>query len=175
MIFVLFFLGGRWFSKILCNIWGWYVKILTIPYRGGWVVWKRPKTPLRNIKMAPWALMEQTTTPDTTPSNNLQYSFREPSGDQIERQEKNFNPGFNPAFNPTINPAAIEMPPNPEYEARNRFPSSFQANTYGANNHMTPSSNLPYSLTPGEANGNQKGSEPAYAGGWVNQSYKHTE
>jgi hypothetical protein len=28
--------GGRWFSKILHNIWGWYVKILTIPYRGGW-------------------------------------------------------------------------------------------------------------------------------------------
>ena len=47
------FLGDRWFSKILCNIWGWYVKILTIPYRGGWVVWKRAKTPLRNIKMAP--------------------------------------------------------------------------------------------------------------------------
>ena len=47
------FLGGRWFSKILRNICGWYVKILTIPYRGGWVVWKRPKTPLRNIKMAP--------------------------------------------------------------------------------------------------------------------------
>ena len=36
------------------NILGWYVKILTIPYRGGWVVWKRPKTPLRNIKMAPY-------------------------------------------------------------------------------------------------------------------------
>ena len=30
-----------------------YVKILTIPYKGGWVVCKRPKTPLRNIKMAP--------------------------------------------------------------------------------------------------------------------------
>ena len=29
------------------------VKILTIPYTGGWVAWKRPKTPLRNIKMAP--------------------------------------------------------------------------------------------------------------------------
>ena len=49
-----FFLGGRWFSKILRNIWGWYFKILTIPYRGGWVLWKRPKTPLRNIKMAPY-------------------------------------------------------------------------------------------------------------------------
>ena len=49
-----FYLGGRWFSKILRNIWGWYVKILTIPYRGRWVVWKRPKTPLRNIKMAPY-------------------------------------------------------------------------------------------------------------------------
>ena len=49
-----FYLGGRWFSKILRNIWGWYVKILTIPYRGGGVVWKRPKTPLRNIKMAPY-------------------------------------------------------------------------------------------------------------------------
>ena len=53
MIFVFFFLGGRWFSKILRNIWGWYVKILTIPYSGRWVVWKRPKTPLRNIMMAP--------------------------------------------------------------------------------------------------------------------------
>ena len=54
MIFVFFFfLGGRWFSKILRNIWGWYTKILTIPYRGRWVIWKRPKTPLRNIKMAP--------------------------------------------------------------------------------------------------------------------------
>ena len=46
-------LEGRWLSKILRNIWRWYVKILTIPYMGGWVVWKRPKTPLRNIKMAP--------------------------------------------------------------------------------------------------------------------------
>ena len=106
-----------------------------------------------------------------TPSSNLPHSLGEPSGNQNERQENNLNPAFNPTFNPT----AIEMPPNPEYEARNRFPSSFQTNTYGANNHMTPSSNLPYSLTPGEANGNQKGSEPAYAGGWVNQSYKHTE
>ena len=53
MIFVSYFLEGRWFSKILRNILGWYVKMLTIPYRGGWVVWKRPKTPLRNIKMAP--------------------------------------------------------------------------------------------------------------------------
>ena len=58
MIFAIFFLGGRWFSKLLRNIWGWYIKILTIPYRGGWVVWKRLKTPLRNIKMAP----KQTTT-----------------------------------------------------------------------------------------------------------------
>ena len=49
-----FFLGGGWFSKILRNTWGCYVKILTIPYRGGWVVWKRSKTPLRNIKMAPY-------------------------------------------------------------------------------------------------------------------------
>ena len=49
-----FYLGGRLFSKILHNIWGWCVKILTIPYRGGWVVRKRPKTPLRNIKMAPY-------------------------------------------------------------------------------------------------------------------------
>ena len=106
-----------------------------------------------------------------TQSSNLPYSLGEPSGNQNERQENNLNPAFNPTFNPT----AVEMPTNPEYEARNRFPSSFQANTYGANNHMTPSSNLPYSLTPGEANGNQKGSEPAYAGGWVNQSYKHTE
>ena len=32
-------------------IWGWYAKILTIPYKGKWVVWKRPKTPLHNIKM----------------------------------------------------------------------------------------------------------------------------
>ena len=99
------------------------------------------------------------------------YPFVEPSGSQNERQENNFNPGFNPTFNP----AAIEMPPNPEYEARNNFPSNFQTNNYGANNHMTSSCNLPYSLTPGEANGNQNGSEPAYAGGWVNQSYKHTE
>ena len=52
-IFFSFFSWGRWFSKTLCNIWGWYVRILTTPYRGGWVVWKRPKTPLRNIKMAP--------------------------------------------------------------------------------------------------------------------------
>ena len=44
------------FSKILRNIWGWYVKILTIPYRGRWVVWKMPKTPLRNVKMAPYLL-----------------------------------------------------------------------------------------------------------------------
>ena len=36
-----------------CTLMGWYVKIITIPYRGGWVVCKRPKTPLRNIKMAP--------------------------------------------------------------------------------------------------------------------------
>ena len=90
------------------------------------------------------------------------YSIGEPSENQNERQENNLNP--------TFNPTAIEMPPNPEYEARNNFPSSFQTNTYGANNPMTPSSNLPYSLTPGEANGNQNGSEPAYAGGWVNQS-----
>ena len=26
--FCIFFLGGRWFSKVLLNIWGWYVKIL---------------------------------------------------------------------------------------------------------------------------------------------------
>ena len=58
VLFLLFFLGGRWCSKILRNIWGWYVKILTIPYRGGWVVWKRSKTPLRNIKMAPYWLSE---------------------------------------------------------------------------------------------------------------------
>ena len=96
--------------------------------------------------------------------NNMDSSIYSLGKNKNERQE-------NKQFNPT----AIETPPNPEYEARNRFPSSFQANTYGANNHMTPSSNLPYSLTPGEANGNQKGSEPAYAGGWVNQSYKHTE
>ena len=101
--------------------------------------------------------------------NNMapsRYSIGEPSENQNERQENNLNPAFNPKFNPT----AIEMPPNPEYEARNNFPSSFQTNTYEANNPMTPSSNLPYSLTPGEANGNQNGSEPAYAGGWVNQS-----
>ena len=97
-----------------------------------------------------------------TTSSNLPYSLGEPSGNQNEGQETNFNPGFNPAFNPTFNPAAIEMPPNPEYEARNNFPSNFQTNTYRANNPKTLSSNLPYSLTPGEANGNQKGSEPAY-------------
>ena len=106
-----------------------------------------------------------------TPSNNLPYSLGEPSGNQNERQENNFNPSFNPTFNP----AAIEMPVNHEYEARNNFPSSFQTNTYVANNPMTPSSNLPYSLAPGEVNGNQNGSEPAYAGGWVNQSNKHSE
>merc|ERR1719362_824423 len=78
------------------------------------------------------------------------YSFVEPSGSQNERQENNFNPGFNPAFNPTLNPAAIEMPPNPEYEARNNLPSSFQTNTYGENNHITSTSNLPNSLTYGE-------------------------
>merc|ERR1712172_246367 len=82
-----------------------------------------------------------------TPSSNLPHSIGESSGSQNERQENNFNPGFNPA--------AIEMPPNPEYEARNNFPSNFQTNNYGANNHMTSSCNLPYSLTPGEANGNQ--------------------
>jgi len=110
-----------------------------------------------------------------TPSNNLPYSLGESIGNQNERQENNFNPGLNPAFNPTFIPAVIEMPPNPEYEARNNFPSNFQTNTYGANNHMTSSSNLPYSLTPGEANGNQTGSEPAYAGGWVHKSYKPSE
>jgi len=104
-----------------------------------------------------------------TPSR---YSLGEVSGSQNERVENNFNPAFNPAFNPTFNPTAIEMPANPEYEARNNFPSNFQTNTYGAKNPMTPSSNLPYSLTPGKANGNQNGSELAYAGGWVNQSYK---
>ena len=57
VLFLIFFLGVRWFSKFLCNIWGWYVKILTIPYRGWWVVWKRPKTPLRNIKMGPNAIL----------------------------------------------------------------------------------------------------------------------
>ena len=150
-----------------------------------------------------------------TPSR---YSLGEPSGSQTERQENDLNPAFNPTFNPT----AIEMPSNPEYEARNNFPSNIQTNTYEANNYMTPSSNLPdslgepignpngrqenninppfnpmfnsaaiempanseyearnnfpsnssnlpYSLTPGEANGNQNGSEPTYAGGWVNQ------
>ena len=110
-----------------------------------------------------------------TPSNSIQYSLGKSIGSQNERRENNFSPGFNPAFNPTFNTAAIEMPANPEYEARNNFPSNFQTNNYEANSHMTSSSTLPYSLTPGEANGNQKGSEPAYAGGWVNQSYKHTE
>ena len=81
----------------------------------------------------------------TTPSNNIPYSLGEPIGNQNERQE---NPGFNPAFNPTFNPAAIEMPPNPEYEARKNFPSNFQTNNYGANNHMSSASNLPYSLPP---------------------------
>merc|ERR1711971_1364897 len=64
-----------------------------------------------------------------TPSSNLPYSLGEHSGNQNERQENNlntvFNPGFNPGFNPTFNPASIEMPPNPEYEARNNFPSNF--------------------------------------------------
>merc|ERR1711956_169957 len=71
------------------------------------------------------------------PSSNLPYSLGEPRGNQNERQENNFNPGFNPAFNPTFNPATIEIPPNPEYEARNNFPSNFQTNNYEANNHMT--------------------------------------
>ena len=47
------FRAGRWFSKILHNIWGWNAKILTFSYRGRWVVWKRPKTTLHNIKMVP--------------------------------------------------------------------------------------------------------------------------
>ena len=85
-----------------------------------------------------------------TQSSNLPYSLGEPSGNQNERQENNFNPGFNPVFNPTFNPAAIEMPPNHEYEARNNFPSNFQTSTYGANNHITSTSNLSYSLTYGE-------------------------
>ena len=38
----------------LTNISGRDVKILNIPYKGRWVVWKRPKTPLRNIKMVPY-------------------------------------------------------------------------------------------------------------------------
>ena len=42
---------------MLLNIWAWYVKILTIPYRGGWVVWKRVKTPLCNIKMDPYGFL----------------------------------------------------------------------------------------------------------------------
>ena len=84
-----------------------------------------------------------------TASNSIQYSLGKSIGSQNKRQENNFSPGFNPAFNPTFNTAAIEMPANPEYEARNNFPSSFQTNTYGSNNHMTPSSNLPYSLIPG--------------------------
>merc|ERR1712008_109799 len=71
------------------------------------------------------------------PSSNLPYSLGEPRGNQNERHENNFNPGFNPAFNPTFNPAAIELPPNPEYEARNNLPTNFQTNT-GVNNHMTP-------------------------------------
>ena len=36
----------------------WHAKILTIPYRGSWVVWKRPKTPLRNIKMVPYSTFD---------------------------------------------------------------------------------------------------------------------
>ena len=91
------------------------------------------------------------------------------SENQHEMQESNFNPRLHP-HGLRYDHSAIEMPP-PDYD----FPSNVQTNTYGANNPMTPSSNLPYSLTPGEANENQKGSEPAYAGGWVNQSYKHTE
>ena len=105
-----------------------------------------------------------------TQSSNLPYSLGEPSGNQNERQENNFHPTFNPAFNPTFNPAAIEMPSNPEYDARKFFSSNFKTNDYGASNHMTPSSNLPYSLTPGESNENQNGSEPAYAGGWVHKN-----
>merc|ERR1712008_365960 len=66
-----------------------------------------------------------------TPSR---YSLGRPSGNQNEKQENNFNS------------AAIDMPAKPEYEARNNFPSSIQTNAYGANNHTTPSNNIPYSL-----------------------------
>ena len=78
--------------------------------------------------------------------NNMEpsiYSLGVPSENQNERQENN-------SFNPTFNPIAKEMPANPEYEARNNLPSNFQTNTYGENNHITSTSNLPYSLTPGE-------------------------
>ena len=42
-------------------------------------------------------------------------------------------------------------------------------------NQIERQENNSFNPTPGEANGKQNGSEPAYAGGWVNQSYKHTE
>ena len=43
-----------WFLYFFFCIWGRrFTKILTIPYRDRWVVCKRPKTPLRIIKMVP--------------------------------------------------------------------------------------------------------------------------
>ena len=74
-MYFFFYLGGRWFSKTLRNIWGWYVKILTVPYKGGWVVWKRPKTPLRNIKMAPKKVISWTT--EAVPHNKNNALFEQ--------------------------------------------------------------------------------------------------
>ena len=58
---------GTWFKKILCNIWGWYVKIFTIPYRGRLVVFNRPKTPFCNIKMVPY--LDKTVNIQTLPES----------------------------------------------------------------------------------------------------------
>ena len=58
---------GLGLKKILCNIWGWYVKIFTIPYRGRWVVFNRPKTPFCNIKMVPY--LDKTVNIQTLPES----------------------------------------------------------------------------------------------------------
>ena len=62
------------------------------------------------------------------------------SENQHEMQESNFNPRLHP-HGLRYDHSAIEMPP-PDYD----FPSNVQTNTYGANNHMTPSNSIQYSL-----------------------------
>ena len=66
--------------KILRNIWGWYVNILTIPYRGRWVVWKRPKKSLHNIK---WPLTGNQEHPKTTVVEVYN------SGENIDKDDEN--------------------------------------------------------------------------------------